>query len=159
MFDLEYGNLAYKIEPQEKERPIKKMKSPKQAKQKLNLKVVFFAVMISFSAYFMISKQVAVFETAKEVENLQTQLETMKSTEVQKNFELEQSVDLAEVEEVATTKLNMQRPEQNQKVYVNVTGSDVTEITAKEAEGVKNKITDAAQAVKKNIIGIFSMGW
>jgi hypothetical protein len=41
----------------------------------------------------MISKQVAVFETEKEVKNLQTQLDGMKSKEIQKNFELEQSVD------------------------------------------------------------------
>lgn len=155
---MEYGNLAYKMKPEEN---VKKAvrRAPKAPRQKLNLRIVMFAVIISMAAYFMISKQVAVFESDKEISKLQGQLETLKSTEVQKNFELEQSIDLAEVEEQATTRLNMQRPEQNQKVYVNVTGEDVTEITAGETEGVRNKVSDAAQAVKKNIIGIFSIGW
>lgn len=154
---MEYGNLAYKMEPEEKGKKVNRV--PKAPKQKLNFKVVFFAVIISLAAYFMISKQVAVFETEKEMENLQAQLQSMKSKEVQKNFELEQSVDLATVEEIATTKLNMQRPEQNQRVYINVTSDDVTEITAGETEGVKNRVSNVADAVKKNIIGIFSIGW
>ena len=72
---MEYGNLAYKLEPIEREEIIKEKKVnkvPKAPKQKLNFKVIFFAVLISFAAYFMISKQVAVFETEKEVKNLQT---------------------------------------------------------------------------------------
>lgn len=154
---MEYGNLAYKIEPEVKVKKVNKVQ--KAPKQKLNFKVVFFAVLVSFAAYFMISKQVAVFETENEMERLQEQLDGLKSTEVQKNFELEQSVDLATVEEIATTRLNMQRPEQNQRVYVNVTGEDVTEITSAESEGIKNKMSDKAEQIKKNITGIFSLGW
>ncbi len=154
---MEYGNLAYKQEPEEVVRKVKRVEKP--VKQKLNFKIVFFAVLVSFAAYFMISKQVAVFESDKEISKLQGQLEELKSKEVQKTFELEQTVDLEEVEKAATTRLNMQRPEQGQKVYVNVVGEDVTEITSKEAESVKNKVSDIADAVKKNIIGIFSIGW
>lgn len=162
MYILEYGSLAYKLEPIEKEEVIKEKKVnkvPKAPKQKLNFKVIFFAVLISFSAYFMISKQVAVFETEKEVKNLQTQLDGMKSKEIQKNFELEQSVDLETIEEVATSKLSMQRPEKNQKVYVNITSDDLTEITSDENESVKSKVSKKAKNVKKNIVGIFSLGW
>lgn len=154
---MEYGNLAYKLE--EKQEKVKMVKRAPKPKQKLNVKFIMYAIVISMAAYFMISKQVAVFETEKEVSKLQTQLETLKTTEVQKNFELEQSVDLSTVEEIATTKLNMQRPEQSQKVYIDVTGEDVTEVTANETEGVKNKVSGAAKSLKKNIMGIFSLGW
>lgn len=154
--NLVYGNLAYKEEPELK---VKKAREVAKApKQKLNLRVIFFAVLISFAAYFMISKQVAVFESDKEISRLSKELETLKSTEVQKTFELEQSVDLAFIEKEATTRLNMQRPDQNQKVYVNVTGEDVTEITSGDAESVKNRVSSIAESVKKNIIGIFSIG-
>lgn len=154
--NLVYGNLAYKEEPELK---VKKAREVAKApKQKLNLRIIFFAVLISFAAYFMISKQVAVFESDKEISRLSEKLETLKSTEVQKTFELEQSVDLAFIEKEATTRLNMQRPDQNQKVYVNVTGEDVTEITSGDAESVKNRVTNIAESVKKNIIGIFSIG-
>lgn len=156
---MEYGNLAYKIEPDSREIQTKKTAAQKLPRQRLNIRVVFFAVLISFAAYFMISKQVAVFETSKQVDALRASLEAMQSKEVQKSFELEQEIDLAEVEEIATTKLNMQRPEQSQRVYVNVTGTDVTEITSKDTEGVKNTLSGAARAVKKNIIGIFGFNW
>ncbi len=155
--NLVYGNLAYKKEPQTEAAPVRKV--AKAPKQKLNSKVILFAILISFAAYFMISKQVAVFESDKEISRLSKELETLKSTEVQKTFELEQSVDLNFIEKEATTRLNMQRPDQNQKVYVNVTSEDVTEITSGDAESVKNRVTNIAEAVKKNIIGIFNIGW
>ncbi len=151
-----YGNLAYKTEPEQEVKQVKK--TEKAPKQKFNLRVVIFAVLISMSAYFMISKQVAVFETYKELAKLAATLEELKSLEVQKSFELEQSVDLNEVERIAVTKLNMQRPEHGQKVYINVTGDDVGEVTAQDTESIGNRVSGMAGAVKKNIIGIIGIG-
>ena len=156
---MEYGNLAYKLEPEVEVEEKKVKKVQKAPKQKLNLRVIFFAVLISFAAYFMISKQVAVFETEKEISALQKKLDGLESKSIQKNFELEQSVDLETVEEVAMTRLNMQRPDQNQKVYLNITGEDSTEITSKDNENAKSKVSKYADNVKKNIAGIFSLGW
>ena len=152
---MEYGNLAYKLEPEVEAKKVKKV--ARAPKQKLNIRAIFFAFLIAFAAYFMISKQVAVFETEKEIERLVNQLKAMKSTEVQMNFELEQAVDLTTVEEIATTKLNMQRSEHNQKVYVDITGEDVTEFTAKDKEGMQKKVKDFTGDLKKNIAGIFSL--
>ncbi len=154
---MEYGNLAYKLEPEEiVEERVKKVHKP--SKQKLNWKVVLCALLVSASAYFMISKQVAVYETGKAIEELTSKLDELKSVEVQKNFELEQSVDLNEIESIAMSKLNMQRPEQGQKVYINVTSEDVCEVTASDKESIGNRMSNAANAVKKNIIGIFGIG-
>lgn len=152
---MEYGNLAYKLEPEVEERRVKK--EERLPKQKLNIRAIVFAFLIAFAAYFMISKEVTVFETQKEISRLENQLKAMKSTEVQMNFELEQAVDLATVEEIATTKLNMQRSEHNQKVYVDITSEDVTEFTAKDKEGMKRKVKDFTGDLKKNIAGIFSL--
>ena len=46
---MEYGNLAYKLEPEIEieEKKVKKVK--KAPKQKLNLRVILFAVLISFA--------------------------------------------------------------------------------------------------------------
>lgn len=153
---MEYGNLAYKIEP---EIEAKEKKSVAKApKRKLNIRAVIFAVAISMSAYFMISKQVAVYETEKEISKLTATLEEMKSVETQKNFELEQSVDLNEVEEIAVSKLNMQRPEHGQKVYINITSEDSCEVTAGQTESIGNRVSGFASNVKKNIIGIIGIG-
>ncbi len=151
-----YGNLAYSLEPKQEAKKAEKV--VKVPKQKFNLRVVLFAILISASAYFMISKQVTVFETEKELATLTATLEELKSVEVQKNFELEQSIDLNEVEKIAVTKLNMQRPEHGQKVYINVTGEDVCEVTAKQTESITNRVSNAAGAAKKNIMGIIGIG-
>lgn len=152
---MEYGNLAYKLEPEIEEKKVKKV--AKAPKQKLNIRAIVFAFLIAFSAYFMISKEVTVFETKNEIAKLEDQLKAMKSTEVQMNFELEQAVDLQTVEEIATTRLNMQRSEHNQKVYVDITSEDVTEFTSKDKEGVQKKVKDFTGNLKKNIAGIFSL--
>ncbi len=154
--EYNYGSLAYKLEPEQEVKQVKNIE--KAPKQKFNLRVVIFALLISMSAYFMISKQVTVFETEKEIAKLSATLEELKSLEVQKSFELEQSVDLNEVEKIATTRLNMQRPEHGQKVYINVTGEDVCEVTAGETESIGNKVSGAAKSAKKNIMGIIGIG-
>ena len=100
-----------------------------------------------------------VYETEQEIESLQKQLADLESYTSQKVFELEQSVDLATVEEIATTRLNMQRPEKYQTVYVNIKQDDVTEVNASQVEGVKNSVSNAADSLKRNLLGIFNMSW
>ena len=161
-----YGNLAYKLDNEPVGRTGRQGKpaaKPKKAaaahKSKLNLKLIFLVVLVSVSAYFMISKNVMVYETEQEIESLQKQLADLESYTSQKVFELEQSVDLATVEEIATTRLNMQRPEKYQTVYVNIKQDDVTEVNASQVEGVKNSVSNAADSLKRNLLGIFNMSW
>ena len=161
-----YGNLAYKLDHSMYERAGRQEKptvKPKKAatvhKSKLNLKLIFLVLLVSVSAYFMISKNVMVYETEQEIQSLQKELADLESYTSQKEFELEQSVDLTTVEEIATTRLNMQRPEKYQTVYVNIKQDDMTEVNASQVEGVKNSVSNAADSLKRNILGIFKMRW
>ena len=52
----------------------------------------------------------------------------------------------------------MQRPEEHQIEYVSIDRDDVTEITAGEVEGIKNKVDSAAKNIKRNLVGIFTIG-
>ena len=70
---------------------------------------------------------------------------------------MEQSVDLTEVEKIASSELGMQRPEKHQVVYVDVKTNDVTELTASDVEGIKNRSAAFFDELKRNIIGIFSI--
>ena len=106
----------------------------------------------------MISKNVQVHETADEIKKLQSELAMLESNTSQKMFELEQSVDLNTVEEIASTKLNMQRPEKYQIVYINVPSEDVAKVTADKVEGVGNQVGSMAENIKKNFLGIFDLG-
>lgn len=162
------SNLAYKYDDlakfhkqneilrEERKKEVTKAKAREQ--RRLNFYIVCAILALSFSAYFMVSKNVQVHETSKKIENLQKELTMLESNTSQKIFELEQSVDLNTVEEIASTRLNMQRPEKYQIVYLNVPVEDVTEITANDVEGVKNQVGNMAEKFKKNFFGIFDMG-
>ncbi len=153
-----YSNLAYKNWEEEEEKIDKVVrKAPQKKKSIRNFKPIVFVLILSAAAYYMISKNVVLYETGQEIKAKQQELTDLRTYTSQRAFELEQSIDLATVEQIATTKLNMQRPERYQIEYVSVNREDVTEVTAGEVEGVKNKVNKAAKSFKRNIIGIFTI--
>ena len=147
-----YSNLAYKeyLDEQTKiSEPVKE--NPGVRKKKIrNFKPIVYALILSAAAYFMISKNVMLYETQQEIKSKQAELTDLETYTSQRVFELEQSVDLTTIEQIATTRLNMQRPEQYQIEYVSIDREDVTEVTSGEVEGVKNKVNKAADSFKKN---------
>lgn len=130
-------------------------------KEMLHRKITFLRIVyvltIAASAAFMISKFVAVNETAGEIRKLNSQLDSMRAYTSQRIFEMEQKIDLSEVEHIATTRLGMQRPESYQMVYVNVDKEDVSELTANDVEGAGNSVKSFMSNLKKNIIEFFSI--
>ncbi|MBR3791768.1 MAG: hypothetical protein IKK18_03615 [Clostridia bacterium] len=155
-----YSNLAYKYEEDYsfREEAEKKAEAKVVKAKKKNFTPIICALVLSMAAYYMISKNVELYETNQKIKSLQNELTQIETYTSQRIFELEQSVDLATVEEIATTKLNMQRPEQYQIEYVSIERDDVTEITAGEVEGVKSRVGNATKNLKRNLIGIFTIG-
>ena len=144
------GNLAYELEFQESaQRVQKKVEEHKQQNKakalakavRMRKTVGICAAMLAICAAFMISRNVAVYESRNEVEQLQKELNQLKEYSSQKAFELDQNLDLELIEETATKKLNMTRPEKYQIVYVNIKQDDVTEVTAREVEGIKGALS------------------
>ncbi len=144
------GNLAYdwdyyentarvqnKVEEHKKQTKAK----AKAKKAQIHKTVSICAIMIALCAGFMISRNVAVYESRNEVEALQKELNQLKEYSSQKAFELDQNLDLELIEETAKKKLGMTRPEKYQIVYVNIKQDDVTEVTAKEVEGIKGALS------------------
>ena len=140
------GNLAYELELRENTARLqKKVEEHKiQTKTKAKAQVVktqkviaICSIILALCAGFMISRNVAVYESKNEVEALQKELNQLREYSSQKAFELDRSLDLEEIENLAKTNLNMVRPEKYQTVYVNIKQEDVTEITAREAEGFR----------------------
>lgn len=164
---MAYGNLAYKYdnlerirEEEDRIRSEKKQQSVKaklKEQRRLNFFLVAGILLLSLAAYFMISKNVKVHETSNEIARLQSELAELEANTSQKMFELEQSVDLDEVEKTASSKLNMQRPEKYQIVYISAQSEDVAQVTADNAEGVANRVGSMAENVKKNVLGIFGV--
>ncbi len=157
------GNLAYKkqtvtkpIRPKRTDINKEKDNTEMIRKRVTFLRILYIGV-IAASAAFMISKFVSVNETASQIKSLNKELSQIRSYTSQKIFEMERKVDLSEVEEIASTKLGMQRPEGYQTIYVDVPQEDKTEVTAGEVEGAKNSIKSLWGGLKKNIIEFFSI--
>lgn len=172
---MEYGNLAYKL-PERYEEPIRRIRPQKRETREFKTQTVNIkrnrvqmqyktkvvrgmcvTVALAMSAGFMISKFVAVNEMKQEVQSLQKQLVAAESATSQMVFDLEQSIDLAQIEKEATTRLGMQRPEKYQTVYVNVKQDSVTERTAGEVEGIGHSIAGGLKKLGSNIVEFFSI--
>ena len=159
-----YGNLAYKDYPPEVEirtrRPVDNAARRKQ-RQMANRKNNFFRIIsilfLALAAGFMISQYVAVHESRTVIEKLEETLRAEEAATSQKSFELERSVNLSEIEEEATTRLGMQRPEKYQTIYINVPQDDVTDATSGEVEGVLNTVKTFLKEAGSNIVEFFSI--
>ena len=162
---MAYGNLAYKYEyrPEYEEpqlqtaEPVKNPKKAVQAQRRRYFKYIVRIVTLALAAVFMVSTFVTVHDTRSEVRNLEAQLKDMEALTNQKSFELEHSFDLTQIEEEATSRLGMQRPENYQYVYVNVKQEDVTEKTASSEEGPLKRAAEVMSGFFNHIVGIFSI--
>ncbi|MBP3360506.1 MAG: hypothetical protein J6N52_06615 [Clostridia bacterium] len=169
------GNLAYKkdfvtnpIRPEKtlnkvtvKAKNVTVAKKAKDSREMVRRRVTLLRIMymavIAFSATFMISKFVTVNDTAGRIQSLNKELASTRSYTSQRIFEMERSVDLSEVEEIASSRLGMQRPESYQMIYVDVEQEDVSEVTAGEVEGAKNELKSMFSKLARNIIELFSI--
>ena len=161
---MAYSNLAYEYEPQRvrRKKPQQNKKTVKRNHKQMhskskNLRRMCAIVVLAFSAGFMISKFVTVHETQQQIASLERNLSSLESSTSQQIFDLEQSVDLAELEKEATNRLGMQRPEKYQTIYVNVKQDDVTEMTAGEVESFKSRVKTSLKELAGYIVETFSI--
>lgn len=161
---MEYGNLAYKeyeYAPVKKKRPQQNKADKRKHDQMLNrmknIRRICATVAVALSAGFMISEFVAVNETKQQVAVVEKQLASAEALTAQKMFELERSVDLSEIEEEATTRLGMKRPDKYQIIYLNVKQDNVTEKTSLEVEGLPSRIATGLKNIGSNIVEFFSI--
>lgn len=137
-YDLSFEEHSAQLENKVREQKIKARKTARAVSVKNHKIIACCALVFALCAGFMISRNVTAYESQNEVKKLQKELNGLKEYSSQKSFELDKSVDLESVEEIAKNKLNMVRPEKYQTVYVNIRQDDVTEVTADQVEGIKN---------------------
>ena len=139
------GNLAYELDfeygQKQREQKVQLHKQEAKAKaqamaRKQQRTIIICAVIFALCAGFMMSRNVAVYESGKLVASKQKELNALKEYSSQKAFELDKGIDIESIENYAKTKLDMVRPEKYQTVYVNIKQDDVTEITCREVEGI-----------------------
>ena len=137
-YDLDFEANAARREKIVREQKKEKRVRTKAARIRLQRTVVLCLSVFALCAGFMISRNVSAYESKRNVAELQKELNSLKEYSSQKAFELDKSIDREAIEHEAKTRLNMVRPEKYQTVYVNIKQDDVTEVTAKDTEGIKN---------------------
>ena len=137
-YDMDFEATAARIDKKVKEQKKQNKEKARAEKRRLHRAIVLCISMFAVCAAFMISRNVTAYESRRNVEKLQKELNSLKEYSSQKAFELDSSFNREEIEREAKTRLNMVRPEKYQKVYVNIKQDDVTEITAKDAAGIGN---------------------
>ena len=152
------GNLAYN-EParevhvnHEKKSTVKRIKRVSKASYAV---AVFYIVIIFAIAFFIVMREVNIAQESNKVNSLTTQLEEARTQNKRATLELESSIDLKRIEQIATEKYGMARPEKNQIVYINVKQTDFTEKVSK--KDTVSVISGSVENGIKNLFGIFSV--
>lgn len=155
------GNLALKpayeaVQTRENRKVVKKQAKPKSKAKTLNIAVAVFYIVIIFAiAFCLISREVSLYEKSSEINRLENKLEDAQTDTKQAQIAAESAVDLKKIEEAATTKYGMSRPEQNQTAYINIQQDDYVEKAAEKDAGLA--LQQSIQSGLKNLFGIFGV--
>ncbi|NLY42442.1 MAG: hypothetical protein GX066_00375 [Clostridiaceae bacterium] len=79
-------------------------------------------------AFFIILRYAAIAEESSQVEAYKKQLNQLKRNNEQMQVELDRSINLQKIEEIAKNRLGMRRPEKYQIVYVTIEKKDYAEV-------------------------------
>ena len=122
-----YGNAVPYQRPYTDTRPnlveVPKKKAAEKSKVAVRL-ISLYLVMMFVLASGMVYSKVLIMQAKTDVENLQEQVATITEQNNAKKIQIEQSIDLKKIEEIAISQYGMQRPDNNQIVYVKVVQDD-----------------------------------
>ncbi|MBR2500594.1 MAG: cell division protein FtsL [Clostridia bacterium] len=124
--DKYYSNLRIKtVQAKTIEEPQKVAAKKTRKKTSLSLPVILLVLM----AFLVLYRGVIITEKCDTVETKRELLEQMQTTNQKTQLEIDASLNLKNVEDVAVTKLNMARPEKNQTIYIKIQQDGVVEKT------------------------------
>lgn len=135
MFNTHNSSNAYKYQhqeyyipsqqPDEHQRPKKKAEPARHA-NKLN---TILGVLVCFAVlFFIMLRYAAITEASNTIARYKHELNQIKTANEQVEVELNRSIDLRKVEEIAKNKLGMQTPEKHQIIMVELERNDYSEI-------------------------------
>ena len=131
MNSYSYGTGARKLE---QETTIRHRKVQKSARKLDKSFALCFAVAAAL-AFTLLGRYALITEKTAKIESLKAELEVVNSMVVSEEFKLEKDIDLKKVEEIATGKLGMQRPEKHQLVYISMDNHDWCEVSGEKGAG------------------------
>jgi len=126
---------AYPYQPQTQSHSnvrIKISKSEEKAVQKrANISGLVTLLLIAGFAFVVLLRGVMITEQSSSVSKKTAEHEALVTTNEKLQFEIDRSLDLDNVEDIARNELGMRRAEKYQTVYINIEQTDYVEKTAK----------------------------
>ena len=131
-----YGTAAPKIDYDVYENnKVLKAKKRQKRNNKVKLKAVFCILIFFLSFSHIIYMYAQVTEMDYKLNKDNKILNEHKNENIRLKLEIQKNLDLNRIREIAQTRLDMQKPDKHQIIYVNVPKTDFTEIPEKK-EGI-----------------------
>lgn len=151
-----YDNLAYDYsytttpKKQTTQNPNIRIKTAQKtktsAKTKNNYSTLLRVLLFTVFAFFVLTRGVMITDKANELSVKKKELADIKAKNQEMQVDIEKSLDLMRIEQLASEKLNMRRPEKYQIVYINLDRVDYVEKT--DASGGFNNATKLFSSIK-----------
>jgi len=122
--------LTYDQQPMHTTQSRQSQKAQARARAlKRRMRMFVSLIAVFATACTILYGNVIIIQTSSKAERLQEELAAITNANNQKMLDLERSVDLKKVEEIAINELGMMRPEKYQTVYVDVTQTNYAEVS------------------------------
>lgn len=135
-----YGSAAPKIEYDVyEENKVLKAKKKQRANNKIKVKLVF-TILTVFAAFLCIIYMYAqITEVNYELNKKNKEYNEVRNANIQLKLDIQKSMDLNRIKEIALTRLDMQKPDTYQIVYVKVPKKDVMKVAAIDGKNTGDK--------------------
>ena len=115
---------TYSKEQQPKKKKIVNAKVSTKARKRKRFKTIMTLLAVFAVAFVIVLRYAYIAEKNDSLNEMKTSYQEISSENNMLQIEIDQNINLTKVEEIATTKLGMQKPQKHQIVYVNVVGDD-----------------------------------
>lgn len=140
-------NLARKLpERQPQRKPQKQVQYEEIRRRKANtafcVKISLLCMIVFGFSMILMSRYAYINELEREILIASGKYESLSSENITREAQLKQSVDIDEVEQIATEKLGMVKPGKNQIVHINVPVKDSSALNKETKKGIHTVITE-----------------
>lgn len=134
------SNLRIRTAPKTKTSQKIKQAPKSKAKIKAHKKANLALVLLAAVAFLVLCRGVMITEKSDRLETKKEELKAITTANQKTQIEIDSALNLKNVEDVATNRLNMARPEKHQTVYIKIEQDDVVEKT--DGAGAKEAVTE-----------------
>lgn len=139
-------NLARKLPVQQPQTTPQRQKKQKAAAKRANtifcVKISLLCIVVFGFSMILMSRYAYINELEREILKAENKYETLSSENITREAQLKQSIDIDEVEKIATERLGMVKPGKNQIVHIDVPIDDEADLNENASKGINAVIAE-----------------